>query len=556
MILTGNNVATKLSIANYNLKPQVFPPNFICKFLWSSLVEIDASNNNFFEISKCIGKFESMVRLDIRNNTIHASGIHKNITKLNNLKYFLITGNAVEASLSWQKQHVTPAFDGNGVLDFTIKFFKDTLTSLDISHNQYVRFDDIIDYLDNLTKLEILNASHNLLEGELSFQKTAKMQQYSYDKATIQTTVNRTLEKWKSLEIIDISNNRIENIHSIGVILTQKMEDAGKRIYFMNNNIKSLSFAQEIKHFHPYLPKSIYNQTPDLFILTWNSHDIHRIYRFDWTYFCVFKQLSFLFFSAVPKKTVTEIPICLSRISTVHIDCQHYAENLLSNWNPAFFQKPYSQIRKLTFRLCKSTNYSLDLPMVPMNSNLEYLHIVQSELSFKFPSIENFTDNSTLCGIKEISFLHNKLHGPLRSWGANCSIEKLNVAMNHLHGDVAQLSALLKNLKKLYLFHNKRINGSLPNVAIPKLNCLDIRGTGIAGPIPSQYFKLTMLLLPITYENYSTFPLQLTCEKKKTELYYEESWISGSLGPYMQCIKSGEEKRWKIDCLDNKLWKS
>ena len=141
----------------------------------------------------------------------------------------------------------------------------------------------------------------------------------------------------------------------------------------------------------------------------------------------------------------------------------------------------------------------------------------------------------------------------------HCSIESLNLAVNNLHGNVSIVLSTLKKLKKLYLFYNPLVVGNLPDIDLPNLRCLDIRGTGISGKIPSRYFNLTMLLLPAEYMDITDFGTDFghVCTKINDTaiLYSQEEGGYVDYGDkidkqYMRCIKKGEEIEWKAACLD------
>ena len=101
--------------------------------------------------------------------------------------------------------------------------------------------------------------------------------------------------------------------------------------------------------------------------------------------------------------------------------------------------------------------------------------------------------------------------------------------------------------------------GNLPDIDLPNLRCLDIRGTGISGKIPSRYFNLTMLLLPAEYMDITDFGTDFghVCTKINDTaiLYSQEEGGYVDYGDkidkqYMRCIKKGEEIEWKAACLD------
>ena len=71
------------------------------------------------------------------------------------------------------------------------------------------------------------------------------------------------------------------------------------------------------------------------------------------------------------------------------------------------------------------------------------------------PKEEDFTkQNASLCRLKKLSIIQNKVTGPLPEWKNNCSIESLNLGINDLEGNVSVVLSTLKKLTNLYLFYN------------------------------------------------------------------------------------------------------
>ena len=136
-------------------------------------------------------------------------------------------------------------------------------------------------------------------------------------------------------------------------------------------------------------------------------------------------------------------------------------------------------------------------PMLPYSSSLKEFMLYDTGLNVSLPMESDFgKDSGTLCNLTKLTVSDASLHGPLRAWKSCTKLTYLNLAKNKLEGKIETILTPLKALRNMYLFDNVGIYGSLPDISVSYLKCLDLRLTSISGEVPSQYFQLDSLMLP------------------------------------------------------------
>ena len=136
-------------------------------------------------------------------------------------------------------------------------------------------------------------------------------------------------------------------------------------------------------------------------------------------------------------------------------------------------------------------------PMLPYSSSLKEFVLYDTGLNTSLPMESDFgKDSGTLCNLTKLTVTDASLHGPVRAWKSCTKLRYLNLAKNKLEGKIETILTPLKALRYMYLFDNVGIYGSLPDIPMPSLKCLDLRLTSVSGEIPPQYFQLNSLMLP------------------------------------------------------------